>query len=195
MNLPSFYIKPRLLIAIALILLAVPLTVFMLSRQQNTSQQASVYPACAPDVPPSGWPECRYGQDTYNKQACRNKAEEYKGVNGPGENAPDTDWFKWAQEPPKPLSCGTACGLAPSFCIVDNTPTPKPTDTPVPSKTPTPKPSKTPEPTLTTEPTATPIPTATDVPPTPTDAITSCPVPKTPPGGMNIRIECPYCGD
>ncbi len=197
-------LSPKFFIFAILILVGVPVTVFLVSQNQNLTQKAnqSPYPGCAPDVPPSGWPECRYGQDTYNKQACRDRAENHKGVEGP-KGQDDTAWFTWAQEPPKPLSCGTACGLAPSYCIVDNsptpqpsnTPTPEPSNTPRPSRTPTPRPSDTPTPTNSPTPTLTPILTATDVPPTPTDSISSCPVPRTPASGLNIRIECPFCDE
>jgi len=191
MKFPFMSLSPKVFIFGLLILVGIPVTVFLVSQQQNLSQDANeIYPGCAPDVPPSGWPECRYGQSTYNTQACRNRAEEHKGIDGPrGEN--ERAWFNWAQDPPKPLSCGTACGLAPSFCIVDN----PPSNTPVPSPTPeeptaTPRPSRTPTPTPT--PTDVP-PTPTDVPPTPTEGISSCPVPQVSADGLNVRIECPYC--
>ena len=195
-------LSPKFFIFALLILVGVPVTVFLVSQNQNLSQQAneSPYPKCAPDGPESGWPECRYGQPTHNTQACRTRAENWKGVDGPHGQG-DAAWFTWAQDPPKPLSCGTACGLAPSFCIVNNSPTPQPSHTPVPSNTPKPQPSHTPVPSNTPKPTATPMPsvtpdpTATDVPPTPTETISSCPVPRTPASGMNIRIVCPYCDD
>ena len=181
-------LSPKFFIFALLILVGVPVTVFLVSQNQNLSQQAneSPYPKCAPDGPESGWPECRYGQPTHNTQACRTRAENWKGVDGPHGQG-DAAWFTWAQDPPKPLSCGTACGLAPSFCIVNNSPTPQPSHTPVPSNTP--------KPTATPMPSVTPDPTATDVPPTPTETISSCPVPRTPASGMNIRIVCPYCDD
>ncbi len=99
------------------------------------------YPKCPPDVD-SGWAECRYGQSTYNLSSCRSKAENYKGVSGPSGGT-DRDWYGWAISAPKPLSCGTTCGVAPSYCIVTNTPTPTRTPTPVgptstPTRTPTP---------------------------------------------------------
>ncbi len=69
---------------------------------------------CTPDTE-SGWPECRFGQSTYDKIKCRAKAEESKGVSGP-VNGTDEDWYIWGQSEPNPLSCSTSCGLAPSFC-------------------------------------------------------------------------------
>lgn len=210
MRFPLATLNPKFVIFAILILVGVPVTVFLVGQNQNLTQKAneSPYPKCPPDPPDSKWPECIYGQPTHNKDACRAHAEQYKGVDGPHGQG-DAAWFTWAQDPPKPLSCGTACGLAPSFCIVNNTPTPQPSNTPAPSDTPTPKPSKTPTPkpsntpkpsetpvpSVTPLPTATPIPTATDIPPTPTDAISSCPVPRTPASGLNIRIECPYCAE
>ncbi len=128
------------------------------STKTPTPTPSTVFQPCPPDVT-SGWPECRYGQSTYNMNACRQKAIDYKGIPGPTSGR-EVDWFSWAQNPPKALSCGTACGLAPSFCIVSPTPTPTktPTKTPTPSltKTPTPSPTKTPSPTRT--PTPSPVP-------------------------------------
>ncbi len=204
MNLPSFYIKPKILIAIALVILGIPITVFLVSKNQNTRQEAYNLEQCAPDVPPSGWPECRYGQDTYNLNQCRAHAEDWKNMTGP-HGQDDTAWYIWGRyEGEKHLSCGTACGVAPSYCLVDepsntpippsNTPkpptnTPKPpTNTPIPpSNTPVP-PSNTPIP-----PSNTPVPT--DIPPTITTSITSCAAPKIPQGGLNVRIDCPFCKD
>lgn len=93
-----------------------------------TPAPTSPFQPCVPDTT-SGWPECRYGQSTYNLQACRTKTAQYKGVAGP-TNGTDTDWFNWAQRPPNAVSCGTACGNAPSYCIVSSTPSPSITQPP-----------------------------------------------------------------
>lgn len=91
-------------------------------------------PPCKPEKD-SGWEECRYGTSSFNLGKCRDRAEKYKGVNGP-KNGSDKEWFEWAQNPPKSLSCGTSCSLAPSYCngsSVSTTPKPttKPTTQPV----------------------------------------------------------------
>ncbi len=92
-----------------------------------TPTDSPITPICHPDKD-SGWAECRYGQSTYNTQACRNKAAAYKGVAGPA-GGDDTAWFEWSMNPPEPMSCGTACGIAPSYCIDPN----RPTSTPAPN--------------------------------------------------------------
>ena len=85
----------------------------------------------------SGWPECSFGEATYNKQACRIRAENWKGVDGPTIDE-DSVWYTWAINPPKPLSCGTTCGIAPTACQ-EATPTPSaaPTNTDYPTASPT----------------------------------------------------------
>lgn len=83
-------------------------------------------PPCKPEKD-SGWEECRYGTSSFNLGKCRDRAEKYKGVNGP-KNGSDKEWFEWAQNPPKSLSCGTSCSLAPSYCNGSSvSSTPKPT--------------------------------------------------------------------
>lgn len=90
-------------------------------------------PFCEESERRSGWPECHYGVSTYDKQACREKAENWKGVQGPDDDS-DASWYTWATNPPKPLSCGTSCGIAPSVCQ-DATPTASPTATIQPTNT------------------------------------------------------------
>ena len=94
-------------------------------------------PYCEEDSRRSGWPECEYGESTYDKEACRERAENWKGVDGP-ITEDDPAWHAWAVNPPKPLSCGTSCGIAPSVCQ-DTTPTSiPPTSTDFPTATLTP---------------------------------------------------------
>lgn len=82
----------------------------------------------------SGWPECIFGSATYNKQTCRSRAENWKGVDGP-TTEDDSAWYTWAINPPKPLSCGTTCGIAPTACDESPTTTPAPSNTDSPTAT------------------------------------------------------------
>lgn len=101
-------------------------------------------PTPTPTTPPfceesdrrSGWPECEYGEPTYDKQACRTRAENWKGVDGPASDD-DPSWHTWAINPPKPLSCGTSCGVAPSVCLGATPTVPPPSNTDYPPATPT----------------------------------------------------------
>lgn len=114
----------------------------------------NVFLPCPPDQL-SGWPECRYRATTFDGPKCRATAVDYKGVPGP-TSGNDLDWFKWAQMPPKPLSCGTSCALAPSFCQTTITGGPSLSPTPMPSISITriPTATTTPLPTITATPVA-----------------------------------------
>lgn len=60
----------------------------------------------------SGWSECEVRKKTFNLQACRRRAEQFKSKQGPHGQV-DEAWFTWAKSAPFPLSELTACALAP----------------------------------------------------------------------------------
>lgn len=158
------------IIVLATLILA-GIAVFTALRLYERGSQP-VSPAAPASQPSalSGWPECNLGQNSYNKDTCRQRAVEYKGVAGPNSNS-DSDWYRWATSEPRPLSGDTSCGIAPTMCaegescsaliftLTDGEPSPSPSETPEePTNTPTSSPTATPSPTNTptSAPTATP---------------------------------------